>query len=170
METIEPETKVVSIRQKMEDYNAVYLPLKEYVTEIQGSDICFITTELWKAYLTAMQKLPATPNSVTLNLPRQHIQLNIGCNFNYQVKRPRRTPQDMITLDKNRLIPEMLNDFENLQTPTQDFWIKRMKDLLEKHGYQIQTPYTPTPQKPKPRKKFLKKAWNRVQQLFTWRV
>jgi hypothetical protein len=145
-------SKIVSIRQKLDDYKQVYLPLKDFVCEVQGSDICFITTELWRAYLTAMQKLPSLSSEVTLNLPRQHIQLNIGCNFNYNVKRPRRTPQDMITLDKNHFLPEVINDWENLSPKTQDYWRQR---LIEKGII------------PKPQTNFFRRLWNRVKHLFT---
>lgn len=160
-------SKIVSIRQKLDDYTQVYLPLKDFVCNVQGSDICFLTTELWRAYLTAMQKLPTLPNGITLNLPRQHIQLNIGCNFNYNVKRPRRTPQDMITLDKNHMLPEMINDFQNLQPQTQTFWLQRMKTLLEQQGYQITNPSASTPQTPNPKPNILKQLWIRVKQMFT---
>jgi len=43
--------------QKMQ----IYPRFKELVTEQLGSDVCFVTTSLWEAFIQAMAEVPPEP-------------------------------------------------------------------------------------------------------------
>ena len=70
----------------------IYPRFKELVTEQLGSDVCFVTTSLWEAFLNAMDQLPPAGAPIEMKFMRQNVQINLGCNINYEPKRARRYP------------------------------------------------------------------------------
>ncbi len=62
---------------------------KRLVTEEQHSDICYVTTMLWEAYLKACKQVP---EPTIIKLVKQDITINQNCTNIYgtSLKRPRR--------------------------------------------------------------------------------
>lgn len=98
----------------------VYPRFKELVTKELGSDVCFVTTSLWEAFLTAMdQAPPAVPGQLEIKFLRQNVQINIGCKILYQPKKARRTPGTptlpRIEKKKNLFLPLVLDEWQTLE-------------------------------------------------------
>lgn len=111
----------------------VYPEFKELVTEKLGSDVCFVTTSLWEAFNQAIKSAPNPADPVTLKFLRQHIQLNIGCNFNYNVKKSRRVPPPKtllpeVQLDRNHILPGLLEMWPTLKPESKAYWRKVFKE------------------------------------------
>lgn len=133
----------------------VYPKFKELVTNKIGSDICFVTVQLWEAFLQAFENAPDPENQQKYEIKflRQNVQINIGSTVYYQPKKARRYPkQDIITTEKNLYFQEVFKDFHTLK----DIQKKQILDQLVKEGI-VPDPKivaVPVPKKiRKPRKK-----------------
>lgn len=131
---------MVTIRIPREDYETVYLPLKELVTKKLGSDVCYTTITLYRAFLNAMNQVQQQPDHIEMKFLRQNVQINMGCNFNYEVKKRRRAPENLfpedIITDKTNLLPNLISQFPQLTPQAQSFWIEELK----RQGFQIMPP------------------------------
>lgn len=161
----------------------IYPRFKELVTKQLGSDVCFVTTELWEAFLLAMDQNPPIENQpIEMKFLRQNVQINIGCQILYQPKKARRTPGSKVWtgndpsfpnyLDKqnDHILPELLDRWQTLKPEAQKFWRKRLQEAgiipndpepekTEKSNSEIMhnnPPSFPLETKDKPLKKFLK--------------
>lgn len=114
----------------------IYREFKFIVTEIQHSDICYVIGELIEAYVNAVKQIPNPDSKTLLTFVKQNIQINMGCNFNYNVKKPKRLPhqnfidnQDLETqvkLSKNYLLPNLIEQWPTLKPRAQLFWRKAL--------------------------------------------
>lgn len=123
------QTNRVTIRIP-EGKEQVYATFKEVVKDL-GSDICYVNISLMEAFNTAIKNAPNAASPVTMKFLRQSIQLNIGCNFNYTVKKSRRLPeQDLpkINLDKNYTLPLLLEEWPTLKPEVKAFWRQRLEE------------------------------------------
>ena len=122
--------------QKLE----IYREFKYLVTEVQHSDICYVIGELIEAYVNAVKQIP-NPNSKTiLTFVKQNIQINMGCEFNYNVKKPKRLPhqnlidnqdlKEQVTLSKNYILPNLIEQWPTLKPRAQEYW----RQLFRKAG------------------------------------
>lgn len=129
----------------------VYPEFKSLVTEKLGSDVCYVTTSLWEAFNQAIKSAPNPADPITLKFLRQHIQLNIGCNFNYNVRKSRRIPPPQtllpeVQLDRNHILPGLLEMWPTLKPESKAYWRKRLKEA----GVLPVTRRKPRTRKPKP--------------------
>ena len=156
--------KTVTIRL-LKDKEDVYEEFKRTVIDVCHSDICYVTTSLMEAFTQAMLKAPNHEGTVELNMVKQNVQINIGCNFNYNVKRAKRiaTESGFSKTHKNYFWPELIEQWDTMTEKNKAFW----RNELQNKGI-IETPPLPL-EKPKPIKNFLKKAWCSVRQLFAKR-
>lgn len=114
----------------------IYREFKFIVTEIQHSDICYVIGELIEAYVNAVKQIPNPDSKTLLTFVKQNIQINMGCNFNYNVKKPKRLPhqnlidtQDLeaqVKLQKNYLLPNLIEQWPTLKPQAQLFWRKAL--------------------------------------------
>jgi hypothetical protein len=129
---------MVTIRiPSREDYET-YLQLKEVVTKKLGSDVCYTTMSLYKAFLAALQELPNADDKVEIKFLRQSVQVNMGCTFNYEVRKRRRAAEsheDILT-DKHNLLPDVVGDFSGMNPRAKQFWI----DELKAQGWKLEEP------------------------------
>lgn len=111
---------------------AIYPEFKEIVTKQLGSDVCFVTVELWEAFSQAIKNAPNPSSPITLKFLRQQIQLNIGCNLNYNVRKARRLPTGPalpeIQLDRNHILPGLLEMWPTLKPESKKWWRKALRD------------------------------------------
>jgi len=123
-----PERVTVRINQEK---LAIYPEFKEIVTKQLGSDVCYVTVELWEAFNQAIKNAPNPAAPHTLKFLRQHIQLNIGCNFNYNVRKSRRLPTGPalpeIQLDRNHILPGLLEMWPTLKPESKKWWRKALR-------------------------------------------
>lgn len=119
--------------QKMQ----IYPRFKELVTEILGSDVCFVTTSLWEVFLNAMDQIPPNPaDPVEMKFMRQNVQINLGCQILYQPTKARRYPPRApgtgtpfhIERDKNPLLPEFLDQWPKMSEKSKKFWLQRFQE------------------------------------------
>lgn len=93
--------------------------------------MCYVTVELWEAFSQAIKNAPNPSAPVTLKFLRQHIQLNIGCNFNYNVRKARRLPTGPalpeIQLDRNHILPGLLEMWPTLKPESKKWWRKALR-------------------------------------------
>jgi len=125
-----PERVTIRILKSKLD---VYPKFKELVTKKIGSDICFVTVQLWEAFLQAFEKMPDAENQQKYEIKflRQNVQINIGSTVYYQPKKARRYPNhDLITTEKNLYFQEVFKDFHTLK----DIQKKQILDQLVKEG------------------------------------
>lgn len=190
-EKIYPESELrerVTIRvlpSKMQ----IYPRFKELVTERIGSDVCFVTTSLWEAFIQAMADVPPDPqDKIEMKFFKQNVQINIGCQFNYQPKKARRTPASKtwtgqspafpfyINRDKNPLLPEFLDQWDNLGDQARHFWLMK---LIEKGIVPVEVltilkqkeerhPPVSIPTRDKPLKKILQTLKNSMTIVTSW--
>jgi hypothetical protein len=115
----------------------VYPRFKNLVTKELGSDVCFVTTSLWEAFLIGMGKAvpPEGLENLEIKFLRQNVQINIGCQITYQPKKARRTPATpgmsqlpIIEIRKNHLMPLLLEEWRTLNAASKKFWRKRLKE------------------------------------------
>lgn len=137
----------------------IYPRFKELVTEKIGSDVCFVTTSLWEAFIQAMDQLPPVNDQLEIKFLRQTVQINIGCSFNYTPKKARRYPRDpgappgstvfttpsqpKIEMRKNLFLPLVLDEWKTLN--------EKQKEMLR--DQLIQEGIFPAPAPPKPKRK-----------------
>jgi len=147
----------------------IYPRFKELVTKELGSDVCFVTTSLWEAFLQAMDQNPPTDQPIEMKFMRQNVQINIGCQFLYQPKKARRTPGSKaftgsdpsfpFYVDKKneQLLPQFLDQWETMSQKAKDFWMQRFieKGIIP-HEEPPAPPSVSTPAQDKPLKKIYK--------------
>ena len=114
--------------QKLE----IYKEFKFIVTELQHSDICYVIGELIEAYVNAVKQIPNPDARTILTFAKQNIQINMGCSFNYNVKKPKRLPhqtiidkldlEEQVILSKNRVLPNLIEQWPTLKPRAQEFW------------------------------------------------
>lgn len=112
----------------------VYPRFKELVTKKLGSDVCFVTTSLWEAFLIAMDQVPpASEQALEMKFMRQNVQINIGCNITYQPKKARRSPitpsvsqLPIIEIRKGHLLPLLLEQWQSMNEKSKAFWRERL--------------------------------------------
>lgn len=127
----------------------VYPRFKDLVTKELGSDVCFITTSLWEAFLTAMDQVPPPDDQLEIKFLRQNVQINIGCNIVYSPKKARRTPLTptlpKIEMKKNLFMPLVLDEWKTLD--------EKQKAMLRQQLIQEGIIEPPAPKKPKRKRK-----------------
>lgn len=106
----------------------VYQEFKRIVTQDQHSDVCYVIGELMEAYVTASKQIPDPDKQVVLRFMKQNIQINMGCTFNYNVKKTKRLPQPkhFDTLSKNYILPNLIQQWPTLKPQAQQYWQKRL--------------------------------------------
>lgn len=119
---------MVTIRIPHEDYEGVYLPFKDLVTKKLGSDVCYTTVSLFRAFLNAMGQASQEPDQVEIKFLRQNVQINMGCTFTYEVKKRRRAaethfPEEILT-DRDNLLPKVVDQYSNIAKQARDYWFK----------------------------------------------
>lgn len=118
----------------LKDKEWVYEDFKKLVLDRLHSDLCYVTVSLWEAFVLAFEKVPNPEEPIMLNFPRQNIQINMGCNLNYNVKKSRRKPegirdplsQPRVELRKNLFFPLLLEEWETLSEEKKRFWYERL--------------------------------------------
>lgn len=131
----EKDYKMVTIRLPKERV-PIYEDFKEFVIKEQHSDICYVTSSLWEAYLRGMKEIPNMEDPVSMKFPRQNIQINMGCNFNYIPRKGRRQPpgiqdplsQPRVEMNKNLFFPLLLEEWETLSEEKKQFWLQRLTE------------------------------------------
>ncbi len=162
--------KMVSYRIKNEDVKE-YEQIKNFIIEELGSDLCFIQWNLLRAFFNGMTK--TTPNkqdTIELKFLRQNIQLNIGCQINYNRVKARRLPKPqppILKVDREFKLPLFLEDFNLLSEKSKAFWRKEIikKGIVTKNDFDTHTLISNG--KAKSKISFFRKLWRIVQQLFT---
>jgi len=114
----------------------VYEEFKRIVIEKQHSDICYVIGELMEVYVNATKQIPDPDKQIVLRFMKQNIQINMGCNFNYNVKKPKRLPhQDLINnldleakvkLSKNLVLPNLIEQWPTLKPHAQLYWRQQL--------------------------------------------
>lgn len=108
----------------------VYDDFKNLVKDVLHSDICYVTTSLFEAFNQAVLKTPNANDPVTMKFLKQNVQINIGCNFNYNVAKARRNQYPPKTeLDKNNFFPMLIEQWPTMTTKSKKFWTDRLKEV-----------------------------------------
>lgn len=116
------------------DKMQIYPRFKELVTRQLGSDVCFVTTSLWEAFLNAMDQVPPpSEKAIEMKFMRQNVQINIGCNITYQPKKARRSPatpsvsmKPIIEIRKGHFLPLLLEEWSTMNARSKAFWTERL--------------------------------------------
>ena len=155
----------------------IYPRFKELVCEQLGSDVCFVTTSLWEAFLQAMdENPPVNDQPIEMKFMRQNVQINIGCQILYQPKKARRYPNYPakqgfpfhLEKENSHLLPEILDQWETLKQSTKDFWIQRLKEKGIIPPDPEPLPLVSTPAHDKPLKKIFKTLLNSMTIVTGW--
>ena len=155
----------------------IYPRFKELVCEQLGSDVCFVTTSLWEAFLQAMdQNPPVSDQPIEMKFMRQNVQINIGCQILYQPKKARRYPNYPgkqgfpfhLEKENSHLLPEILDQWETLKQSTKDFWIQRLREKGIIPPDPEPLPSVSTPAHDKPLKKIFKTLLNSMTNVTGW--
>ena len=157
--------------QKMQ----IYPRFKELVTEQLGSDVCFVTTSLWEAFLQAMDENPPADQPIEMKFMRQNVQINIGCQILYQPKKARRSPPGTYLgtlksfpfyIDKKneQLLPQILDQWKDMKEESRKFWRSRLIEA----GIMEPLPSVSTPARNKPLKKIFKTLKNSMTIVSRW--
>lgn len=157
----------------------IYPRFRDLVTKELGSDVCFVTTSLWEAFLLAMEQNPPVDDQLEIKFLRQNVQINIGCQILYAPKKARRTPGGApmvrtpfnIEMRKNTFFPLLLDAWGTLSDKQKSFWRAR----LEEEGIiPAAQPMKPKRKRRSPpsvstgkRKKRIKKFWKRMEKSMT---
>lgn len=108
----------------------VYQQFKQNVIEVYHSDICYVMTSLMEAFNAATDQKP-NADTVVMKFYKQNVQINIGCNFNYNVKKARRIQTDTdLTVNKNIAWPNFIEEWPNMTQENKQFWLNE----LQNHG------------------------------------
>lgn len=126
-----PERVTVRV---LHEKKQIYPRFKELVTKKLGSDVCFVTTALWEAFLIAMDQVPPPPqNDVEIKFLRQNVQINIGCAITYQPKKARRSPispaltlDPLVKVEKYHFLPHLLDEWKRMNEKSKQFWRERL--------------------------------------------
>lgn len=121
------------------------------VKEDLHSDICYVTLELWEAFLNAMKQKPKPP--VELKFAKQNVQINMGCNFYYAPSKPRRAVTPQLALDKNYFFPLLIEEWPTMKPEAKKFWRKRLKEAGIIPSRKRRRKRKSTSRKPKKRRK-----------------
>lgn len=112
----------------------IYPRFKDLVKDL-GSDVCFVTMSLWEAFLNAMDQNPPADQPIEMKFLRQNVQINIGCQINYNPRKARRYPQPEVTgfpfhleSEKNIFFPQLLDQWESLGERQKIFWRQRLEE------------------------------------------
>jgi hypothetical protein len=117
-----------------------------------------------EAFSLAMNNAPNHEGVVTLNFVKQNVQVNIGCNFNYNVKRARRIASEVpLKISKNVFFPELLTQWHTMTEENKLFW----RNELRNKGI-IEDPLVSSGKTGLIRK-FFEKLWTVVRQMFSLR-
>ena len=106
----------------------IYQEFKYIVTEVLHSDICYVIGELLEAFVNAVKQVPNPDSKITLTFAKQNIQINMGCNFNYNVKKPKRLPhqncisEESLKISKNYVLPNLIEQWPTLKPRAQEYW------------------------------------------------
>jgi len=107
----------------------VYREFLSLVKDQLHSDICYVTCELWEAFLTAMKNAPKPPSQpYEIKFAKQNIQINMGCNFYYAPEKPRREITPEIALNKNYFFPLLIEEWKTLKPEAKRFWRKQLQE------------------------------------------
>ncbi len=121
----------------------VYPRFRDLVTKELGSDVCFVTSALWEAFLIGMDRaVPQNDEQLEIKFLRQNVQINIGCNINYQPRKARRYPkgsfypavppatsETKVTQTKNHFLPTLLDEWGTLGEKQKQYWRERMIEM-----------------------------------------
>lgn len=111
------------------DKRQVYDDFKDNVINRYHSDICYVMTSLMEAFNTATLKSPNPDQVVTMTFLKQNVQVNIGCNFNYNVKKARRIQhQPEMNVNKNVFFPALIEEWQTMKKANQEFWLRRLQE------------------------------------------
>jgi hypothetical protein len=152
----------------------IYPRFKELVTKRLGSDVCFVTTSLWEAFLQAMDRNPPADQPIEMRFLRQNVQINIGCKILYQPKKARRYPEKkqpdpgfpyFMDRNNNYILPGFLDQWDDLNEDAKQFWRER---LMEKGIIQTPPSVSSGASRDKPLKKFLKLCWQSMTIVSRW--
>ena len=176
LEALREKVTIRVLPEKMQ----IYPRFKELVTEQLGSDVCFVTTSLWEAFLQAMdQNPPAINDPIEMKFMRQNVQINIGCQILYQPKKARRTPGTFLKTDKSfpfyvekdrgHLLPGFLDQWDHMSEKSKSFWLQRLQEKgIIPHEEPPAPPSVSTPARDKPLKKFFKTLYNSMTIVSGW--
>lgn len=106
----------------------VYQDFKQNVIEVYHSDICYVMTSLMEAFNAATNQKP-NADTVTMKFIKQNVQINIGCNFNYNVKKARRIQHETeLNVNKNIFFPKLIEDWQTMTDKNKTFWLQRLQE------------------------------------------
>jgi hypothetical protein len=110
------------------DKREVYQNFKDNVINHYHSDICYVMTSLMEAFNEATQQTPNPNEPVTLKFLKQNVQINIGCNFNYNVKKARRIQHETeLNVNKNVFFPALIEQWPTMTQANKQFWLQRLQ-------------------------------------------
>lgn len=141
----------------------VYEDFKAIVIDDQHGDVCYVLTMLMEAYTNAIKQVPNN-DKLELVFPRQTVQINMGCNFNYYTKKARRlpNPQD-VNIQKNYILPNLIEQWSSLKPEAKDFWVLRLKEA----GIIEDTPLFPV-EPSQSKKTFLQRVMEHCKAFVSW--
>lgn len=125
--------QIISIRLN-KDKEEVYPEFKKLVTEELHSDVCYTLTALMEAFNSAVKNIPPPEGVTEIKFLRQNVQINIGTNFNYNVRRPRRQPPGSlppaISLKKEHFLPLFIEEMKEgiVKPESKKFWAERFRE------------------------------------------
>jgi len=137
----------------------VYDEFKDNVINKQHSDVCYVLTCIMESYNKAVANIPDPDSKVTMEFMKQTVQINIGCNFNYNTKKARRLPPETIRKQKNYFLPLVLDEWDTLSEKQKNY----IRQQLAKEGI---IPSVSNGTKENRIIKFFKSSWSIVKHLF----
>jgi hypothetical protein len=159
-----PEKVTVRV---LPDKLQVYPRFRDLVTQKLGSDVCFVTTSLWEAFLIGMDQLPPADEQLEMKFLRQNVQINIGCQITYQPTKARRFPPKdqlpLIQISKNQLLPGLLDEWKTLDAAAKRYWRKRFREAGIIQPRRRRNPSVSTGK----RKRKNYRAWGKMEQSMT---
>jgi len=124
-----PETVTIRI---LESKRHIYPEFKKICIEENGSDVCFVLTNLMESWIKAWRQIPVAEKQedpIQIKFMRQNVQINIGSNIYYQPKKARRYPEkDFVTTEKNYFYQEMFEQWKSLSEKQKDQIKTRLKE------------------------------------------
>lgn len=118
----------------------LYQDFCKVVKDDLHSDICYVTVELWEAFLLALKNAPKPPKDpVELKFAKQNIQINLGCNFYYTPQKPRRKITPEVALNKNYFFPLLIEEWDTLKPEAKAYWRNKLMEagIIEKPAVRI---------------------------------
>jgi len=112
-----------------EEKTKVYHDFIQLVKDQLHSDICYVTCELWEAFLVAIKSAPKPPSQPhEIRFAKQNIQINMGCSFYYAPQKPRRELTPERVFNKNYFFPLLMEQWQSLKPEAKKFWRERLKE------------------------------------------